>query len=226
MGQGAWRTHSKILVTTFAIVVIYLLSWTPLLYSWVCMTDPRMSTLLEIPDHIYKIVIYFFMIALIANPVIYTCINKHFKSFLAVEIRSSLGSISNAFQRSSKQNASVKSVKCGERMAKGGDIEVEDDDDESMAASARCSEEDILDNERVTNGATTWDLTKMTAFSLTPVMKPRDKMLSREMNNGDKEEWRRDDRELLVSYKKDLPSDKNRLEVDRIVIGIGDEPKK
>lgn len=94
MGQGAWRNHRRILSTTFAVVAIYLVSWTPLLYSWVWVADPTQSTLLAIPDTTYKIVIYFFMLSLVANPVIYTCINRHFKNFLESEIRSSLGSIS------------------------------------------------------------------------------------------------------------------------------------
>ena len=139
------------------------------------MTDPRMSTLLEIPDKVYKIVIYFFMLSLVANPVIYTCINKHFKTFLAVEIRSSLGSISNAlFYHGSRRSRSVRSAKSTGRGENGEDVEVgEEDDDDSVAASARCSEDEHMENGR-TEGLTTWNVTKMTAYTLTPQARKRE----------------------------------------------------
>ena len=55
MGGSAWKVHSKILLTTFAIVVVYLVSWSPLLYAWVFLVrDPTKSTFVEIPGHIYK----------------------------------------------------------------------------------------------------------------------------------------------------------------------------
>ena len=213
MGKGAWKTHSKILVTTFAIVVIYLLSWTPLLYSWVCMTDPSKSTLLEIPDRIYKIVIYFFMISLIANPAIYTCINKHFKTFLAVEIRSSLGSISNVlFSYGSKR--SQRSIRSGQMADKGGDVVLEDDND-SMVASARYSADDTLDRAGRENGLTTWDLTKMTAFSLTPVMKLRDTALYMESLNSDNGSVLKPNINGLESNINGLDSDDEDQETDK-----------
>ena len=211
MGKGAWKTHSKILVTTFLIVVVYLLSWTPLLYSWVCMTDPRKSTLLEIPDHVYKIVIYFFMISLVANPVIYTCINKHFKTFLTLEIRSSLGSISNVlFHNGSRHSSKSMKTKGVER---GVDIIIEDD----VPCSARYSEDDdgkLTTRVQADNGMTTWDLTKMTAFSLTPVMRRGDRRPSHiVVDTGDEEERDEEEREEGdVRLGEGLGSDKDALE--------------
>ena len=49
----------------------------------------------EIPSTVYKTVVYGFFVSLVANPLIYTYINKHFKEFLEDEIRSSIKSISS-----------------------------------------------------------------------------------------------------------------------------------
>eukprot|EP00116_Pleurobrachia_bachei_P009233 sb/3469495/ len=126
MGHNTWRSHRKIILTTFAVVAVYLLSWTPLLYSWITMTDSHKSTLVEIPSTVYKTVVYGFFVSLVANPLIYTYINKHFKEFLEDEIRSSIKSISSIMLGSV--------IRRGTKVEINSDslVEVEQDDDEGL----------------------------------------------------------------------------------------------